>query len=114
LRFGFDCIFYYVRDLDRSVRFYSNVLGLDLQSRDVVARYLIDGMQLELVPTTDEKVLSGAGNARVCLGVADIREAVDTLRTNGVRIAEVQEVENGHLAPFEDPDGNELVLWQYH
>ncbi|MGZ6970329.1 MAG: VOC family protein [Thermoanaerobaculia bacterium] len=29
----FDCFFYYVSDLDRSIRFFSDVLGLSLSSR---------------------------------------------------------------------------------
>ena len=40
--FRFDCLFYYVSDLDRAIRFYTNILGLDLISRDVVARFEID------------------------------------------------------------------------
>ena len=37
--FRFDCVFYYVFDLDRAVRFYQEVLGLKLTSRDFVARF---------------------------------------------------------------------------
>jgi hypothetical protein len=34
--FRFDCVFYYVSDLDRAIRFYTTVLGFELSSRDVV------------------------------------------------------------------------------
>ncbi len=109
----FDCVFYYVKDLEKSVRFYSDVLGLDLTSRDVVARFDVDGVLLELVPALDDSVLHGSGNARFCLKVSDIREAVGELRAEGVFVGEIQTLENGMLAAFRDPDGNELALWQY-
>lgn len=108
-----DCVFYYVSDLDRAVAFYSTTLGLALTSRDVVARFDVDGLLFELVPTEDLARRSGAGNARLTFAVSDIRAAVADLRSKGVWVCEIQEVANGWLAAFEDPDGNELVLWQY-
>ena len=41
MKLKFDCIFYYVSDLDRSIRFYTNVLGFKLSSRDFVARFFV-------------------------------------------------------------------------
>ena len=107
-----DCVFYYVWDLDRSIGFYSELLGIPLISRDAVARFRIDGLPFELVPTNDESKLSGSGNARLCLAVRNIQEAISDLRGRGVSVGAVSSVENGMLAPFHDPDGNELVLWQ--
>lgn len=109
----FDCFFYYVSDVDRSIRFFSEVLGLSLSSRDEVARFLIDGVLFELVPTSDPSRLSGNGNGRLTLEVPDIRAAVLQLESKGVPVQPVQQVSNGLLATFNDPDGNELVLWQY-
>jgi len=51
MRFRFDCVFYYVTDIDRAVSFYTDMLGLKLISRDVVARFDIDGVLFEVVPT---------------------------------------------------------------
>lgn len=109
---NFDCIYYYVSDLDRAIRFFSDTLGLSLSSRNHVARFMIDGVLFELVPTTDASRYSGQGNARLCFGVKDIRAAVDELDSKGVQVGVVHEVENGFLATFTDPDGNELALWQ--
>jgi len=114
MKLGFDSVYYHVRDLERSVLFYSDVLGFDLQSRDVVARFLVDGVLLELVPANQDQSISGSGNARLCLGVPDIEEAREALRAKGVDVGEVKHVNNGSLAVFSDPDGNELALWQYH
>jgi len=111
--FRFDCVFYYVSDLARAVRFYTEILGLHLKSRDVVARFDISGVLFELVPTDDSSYLSGRGNARLTLAVDDIRWAAADLASKGVTSSEVHKVQNGLLASFADPDGNEIVLWQY-
>jgi catechol 2,3-dioxygenase-like lactoylglutathione lyase family enzyme len=113
MKFNFDAIFYYVSDLERAIKFYTEVLGFELQSRDYVARFLIGGVLFELVPTTDSCKLQGGGNARLCLQVDDIHSAILDLRSKGVRTANVESKENGLLTCFPDPDGNEICLWQY-
>lgn len=109
----FDCVFYYVRDLDEAVRFYRDVLGLPVASIDVVARFDIDGVLLELVPAQDPDQIGGRGNARLALRVDDIDRAASDLRERGVVVGAIQIKENGRLAAFLDLDGNELVLWEY-
>ena len=111
--FRFDSVFYYVADIDRAVTFYTEVLDFHLSSRDVVARFHVDGVLFELVPTADSSLLSGKGNARLALAVDDIGTAAADLAAKGVTVSEVYRVQNGFLASFSDPDGNELVLWQY-
>ena len=113
LKLSFDAVFYYVSDLDRSLNFYRNALELPLVSRDVVARFDIDGVLFELVPATLEHPVSGSGNARLCFQVQDIHESVAQLKQRGVEVSEVKTVSGGLLAFFHDPDGNELCLWQY-
>ena len=113
MKYSFDCVFYYVSDIERAVRFYSEVLGLKLTSRDSVARFDVGGVLLELVPTEGDSKLAGAGNARMCFAVPEIDSAITELNAKGVPTGDVQTVDNGRLASFEDPDGNELVLWQY-
>jgi catechol 2,3-dioxygenase-like lactoylglutathione lyase family enzyme len=111
-RFRFDCVLYYVTDLDQAVEFYTNVLGLPLSSRDVVARFDVDGVLLELVPTDDRSLLSGKGNARLTLAVEDIAAAAADLLAQRVPVTDVREVETGRLASFLDPEGNEIALWE--
>ncbi len=113
MKFHFDCVFYYVTDLNRSAAFYSDMLGLKLVSQDVVARFDIDGVLFELVPATDKIKLQGEGNARLCLKVDNIHLALDELQKKGIQSSQVQDVGNGMLASFEDLDGNEIFLWQY-
>ena len=112
-RFHFDCIFYYVSDMDRAITFYSDVLGMRLSSKDVVARFDIDGVLFELVPSRDKVKLGEGGNARLCLKVDDISQAVEYLKIYGTDVGEIQKVEKGRLSSFKDPDGNEICLWQY-
>ena len=111
--FRFDCVFYYVSDLDRAIQFYTTALGFQLSSRDAVARFHVDGVLFELVPASGRAVLSGQGNARLTLAVAAIEAAARELRAKGVALSEVREVSNGRLVSFTDPDGNEIILWQY-
>lgn len=113
VKLSFDSVFCYVTDLERSLNFYRNTLELPLVSRDFVARFDIDGVLFELVPAATDKQVSGSGNARLCLQVQDIHESVAQLRQRGVETSDVKAVTGGLLAFFEDPDGNELCLWQY-
>lgn len=112
MQFRFDCVFYYVSDLERSVRFYQDVLGLKLRSRDVVARFELDGVLVELVPSSAQPI-AGPGNARLTLQVDDIQATVAVLREKGVSVSAPQPKANGVLASLRDPDDNEICLWEY-
>ncbi len=113
LKLSFDAVFYYVSDIERSVAFYRETLGLPLVSRDFVARFDVDGVLFELVPTPHGQAISGPGNARLCFQVPDIHEALAQLKSRGVEATPVKAEPGGLLAFFKDPDGNELCLWQY-
>ncbi len=113
MRFRFDCVFYYVSDLQRSLRFYTDVLGFRLVSQDVVARFDVDGVLFELVPNQEKASLQAAGNARLCLQVDHLAEAMAELQSKGVHTTETQIKEGGMLSSLEDPDGNEICLWEY-
>jgi catechol 2,3-dioxygenase-like lactoylglutathione lyase family enzyme len=113
LKLSFDAVFYYVHDLERSIAFYRETLGLPLVSRDFVARFDVDGVLFELVPAPHVQAVSGSGNARLCFQAQDIRETIVQLQGRGVKTSEVKAEPGGLLVFFNDPDGNELCLWQY-
>lgn len=113
MKFHFDCVFYYVSDLERSIRFYRDVLGLKFVSRDIVARFDIDGVLFEVVPAPDKGVLHQAGNARLCLRVDNVEEALKELQAKSVHTGKAESQGTGKLGSFEDPDGNEICLWEY-
>jgi catechol 2,3-dioxygenase-like lactoylglutathione lyase family enzyme len=111
MKFKFDCVFYYVSDLSRSTRFYADVLGFRLVSQDAVARFGLDGVLFELVPTDDPAKLKAA--AGLCLQVNDMSEAVANLQSKGIQTTAPEMKEGGILSSFKDPDGNQISLWQY-
>ena len=110
--FSFDAIYYHVKDIDKAVAFYRDVLGFSLKSRDYVARFEVDGVLFELVPAHAGDTISGPGNARLSLGVKNIQAAIDYLASKGVKATPAKPEVGGILSLFHDPDGNELCLWQ--
>jgi predicted enzyme related to lactoylglutathione lyase len=112
--FHFDCVFHYVSDMEAAIRFYRDVLGFTLTSQDVVARFDIDGVLFELVPAPTDGNPRAPGNARLCLRVENIQQTLKDLRAKGVRTSPAVNKANGVLSSLEDPEGNEICLWQYH
>lgn len=112
LKLTFDAVYYHVTNMDKSVAFYRDVLGFRLTSRDYVARFDIGGVLFELVPNPPGQVLPGTGNARLSLGVTDIKQTTRALQARGVATTPIKEEPGGLLSYFRDPDGNELCLWQ--
>ena len=113
LKLSFDSVFYYVTDMDASIAFYREILGLPLVSRDYVARFDLDGVLIELVPLPPGSVVPGSGNARLCFSVANLQETLEQIRARGIPTSKIKEHKDGKLAFFRDPDGNELCLWEY-
>ncbi len=110
--FKFDAIYYHVFDMDKAIAFYRDVLGFRLTSRDYVARFNIDGVLFELVPNPPDNALPGTGNARLSIGVSDIKKAISELQGRGVKTTPVKSEPGGLMSLFKDPDGNEICLWQ--
>ena len=111
-KFSFDAVYYHVKDMEKAIAFYRDVLGFRLKSRDYVARFDVDGVLFELVPAHESQSISGPGNARLSLGTSDINEAVRYLESRGVKASAPKQEVGGMLSLFHDPDGNELCLWQ--
>ena len=113
MEFHFDCLFYYVSDMDASIRFYRDVLGFRLTSRDVVARFDIDGVLFGTGARCSQKQPSCARERASCLRVESVEQALKELRAKGVRTASAVAKGTGVLGTFEDPDGSGICLWQY-
>jgi catechol 2,3-dioxygenase-like lactoylglutathione lyase family enzyme len=113
LKLSFDTVFYYVTDMEQSIAFYRDTLGLPLVSQEYVAQFDLDGVMIELVPLPPGSVVPGSGNARLCFSVANLRETVEQLHSRGVATSKIKDKQDGRLAFFRDPDGNELCLWEY-
>lgn len=110
MKLTFDAVFYYVTDIEASIEFYRDTLGLQLVSRDFVVRFDVDGVLLELVPMPPGCVVPGSGNARLCFAVDDLSETVRQLRTRGIRASDIQSKKDGKLVFFHDPMGTNSVF----
>ena len=113
LKLAFDAVFYYVTDIQASIVFYRDTLGLPLVSEDYVARFDLDGVLIELVPRPPGTIVPGNGNARLCFSVSDLNETMQQLSAKGITTSAIKNKKDGRLAFFRDPDGNELSVWEY-
>ena len=111
-KFSFDAIYYHVKNMEKAVAFYRDVLGFRLKSRDYVARFEVDSVLFELVPAPEGEAIAGPGNARLSLGVTDMEAAIGYLASKGITATPAKPEVGGMLSLFSDPDGNELCLWQ--
>jgi len=102
-----------VSDLTRAIDFYQNTLGLRKQyATDTYAGFDGGGVQLGLrqgVPPSDP-----TGTPLIDFQVADIETVYATLKERGVHFSQEPHTApwGGHIAFFEDPDGNQLELIQ--
>ena len=103
-----------VRDMERSKRFYAEMLGLPSPNLDEggwpefetgnVSLYLVD-------PTNMGRQFAGPHSGYVALRVPDVAEARAVLEAKGVEFdGDVLDTGVCHMAFFKDPDGNALML----
>lgn len=105
-----------VRDFERSIRFYTETLGLKLKMRagdhwaEVTAG---PGLTIGLHPWSPGHGPEPGKEGGISIGfeVAPIEKVVEALRAKGVTFrGPVQDTEDVKLAFFGDPDGNQLYL----
>ena len=103
-----------VTDMERSIRFYGETLGLprasdtegwpEFQLGENVSLYLLD-------PTNIGQEFQGPHTSSIALRVADVEEARRELEGRGVEFrGETFDTGVCHMAFFSDPDGNALML----
>jgi len=114
---------YQVKDVGRSIDFYTNQLGFRLDAKHLPAFAQVSVPHLKLI-------LSGPGASgsrqmpdghhqepggwnRVVLQVSDLPLRIETLKKNGIRFRNQLEVgPGGKQVQIEDPDGNPLELFE--
>jgi lactoylglutathione lyase len=117
-----------VKDMDRSIRFYTEVLGLQLKGRDRLG----DGVELGFLahPGSDTVLLELIGRWRddlpargnvdhVAFTVTDIDAEVKRLKSLGVEMIDAAPKELAicggvKIAFFYGPDGERLEFFQYN
>jgi len=105
-----------VSDMDRSVAFYRDVLGLELEQQSEAWSQLNAGtISVGLHGSTEGVSASPEGGAQLAFYVDDAQKAVEELRSRGAEIAQEPEREEfgGLLAYVKDPDGYLIMLMQF-
>ena len=111
-----DHVYYWTTDIDRSVKFYEDVVGLKLIRRDDGNWALFEAGPIHLA-------LHGAiegrpfqpGGATAVFRVGDLDDARAALEARGAEFEEhVGEVQGyARFASFRDPDGNVVQVIEY-
>jgi catechol 2,3-dioxygenase-like lactoylglutathione lyase family enzyme len=110
-----DHVYYWTRDMDASVAFYRDVVGLSLVRRDgnEWAEFEAGPVRLALHGSDDERPASGGGT--VVFRVEDLDGTRWVLEQRGAAFEDyLGEVEGfARFATFRDPDGNPLQIIEY-
>jgi predicted enzyme related to lactoylglutathione lyase len=110
-----DHVWFWVTDMDRSVRFYEGQLGLVLRVRhgNEWAEFEADPIHIGLHGSRGERNVSHGGTA--VFRVHDLDLAKTALEQRGVAFHEhLGEVPGiARYASFDDPDGNSMQLIEY-
>jgi catechol 2,3-dioxygenase-like lactoylglutathione lyase family enzyme len=106
----------FVTDMDRSVEFYTTVLGLKLAQRfgNHWASVEVGKLSIGLHPASSQNPAGTNGSTIVGFELAgNIEEAVGTLERQGVKLrGGIIQDNAGKAVHFEDPDGNALYMIQ--
>src|SRR5438094_486887 len=114
---------YQVKDVSRSVAFYTEQLGfnLDQQNLPAFAQVSIDGLKLILSgpgasgsrPIPDGRKQEPGGWNRIILRVNDLPARIVALKDAGLHFRNEMEVgPGGKQIQLEDPDGNPIELFE--
>ena len=105
-------VYLYVSDMERSLRFYRDLLGIPLEGDDDWAEATLGGTRFALHATHEGIGELSAGTIHVSLEVADVDGAADRLRSEGVETRETMRDEWGTALEVVDPDGYRVYLFQ--
>jgi glyoxylase I family protein len=114
---------YQVIDVQRSIHFYTQTLGFDLDRQNLPAFGQVSIGDLKLIlsgpgasgsrPMPDGRHQEPGGWNRVVLRVKDLPALITKLENQGVRFRNEMEVgPGGRQIQVEDPDGNPIELFE--
>jgi len=105
----------FITDMDRSVHFYTEILGLKLAQRfgDHWASVEAGKLSIGLHPASNQSPAGKDGSTTVGFEVTGIEDAVSRLEQRGVKFrGAISQDKAGKFAHFEDPDGNGLYMFE--
>jgi catechol 2,3-dioxygenase-like lactoylglutathione lyase family enzyme len=103
-----------VRDLEKSVSFYRDRLGIDVRQRIPGFAFLDSGaLTIVLSEPLAKNVSPLAGATEVIFSVNDVRASYEALKNQGVDFSQEPRNVSGPMwaANFRDPDGHLLTLF---
>jgi predicted enzyme related to lactoylglutathione lyase len=115
---GVDFVSLPTSDFDAALEFYGNVLGLERSSvwqrpgqEAVGAEFETGTVTVAIIPSERLGIRFQPNKVPLALQVADVEAARADLESKGVTFA-ADTIDSGvcHMAHFEDPDGNSLML----
>ena len=105
-------VYLYVSDMERSLRFYRDLLGLRLEGDNDWQEAALHETRFALHRAHEGTGQLSAGTIHVNFEVADLNEAVERLAAAGVTVEPAMRDEWGASAKVVDPDGYELYLFE--
>ena len=105
---------YYVSDLQQSIVFYRDLLGLKpLLNNDAWAEFNVDGQRLAIHEEKDNTKINDQSGATVYFEANPIENVVKALQSKGIVFnGEIEAYPYGKLILFSDPDNNSLGLYE--
>jgi predicted enzyme related to lactoylglutathione lyase len=108
---GIDIAAYLVKDPQAQIAFYRDVLGMKPTEIDDEGRgaefTLADGSTFGVWKPEE----GGTGGA-IMFAVEDVKSAVETYRSRGLKVSDVTESPVCFMAFASDPEGNSLIIHQ--
>ena len=107
-------IAYTVSNLQQSIKFYQNLLGLELLlNKDRWAEFNIAGQRFAIYEKTNGAIKQDQSAAIVYFEVNPIETIVNDLQVKGVKFyGNIEVYSYGKLILFSDPDSNSLGLYE--
>jgi predicted enzyme related to lactoylglutathione lyase len=109
-------VYLYVRDLDRSLAFYRDLLGIPIEPNShnpewAEARF-VDGVRFALHPWHEGVPEISSGSVMIDFEVENLDAALTRLREAGVKVGEPLREFWGSVCSFTDPDGYRIDLFE--
>jgi catechol 2,3-dioxygenase-like lactoylglutathione lyase family enzyme len=105
-------VYLYVSEMERSLGFYRDLLGIPLDGDGDWQEAQLGGTRFALHLAHDDIGPLSAGSVHVNLEVTDLDAAMERLRAAGVEVEETMRDDWGAAARITDPDGYELYLFE--